>query len=275
MLDTLDAAAVRRWCASGLAALRRHQGEIDDLNVYPVPDGDTGTNLVLTLTSAQQALAMDLDTLPDDGPHRARARAAADGPGRAARRPGQLRGDPLADPARLRRRARPPRRRSRGRAARRRAGATRPPPRTRRWPGRSRAPCSAWSPPRPRAAEQADSDDLRAVVRAAAGGAARALARTPEQLPALARAGVVDAGGRGLCVLLDALVEVVTGESPPRPAPAPRRGPPAGHRRPRDRLPGVRVRGAVPARRPGRGGGPAARRRWTRWATRWWSSATA
>ncbi|WP_146167806.1 DAK2 domain-containing protein, partial [Micromonospora sp. MH33] len=71
MLETLDAPAVRRWCASGLAALQRHQGEIDDLNVYPVPDGDTGTNLVLTLTSAQQALAMDLETLPDDGhtPH--------------------------------------------------------------------------------------------------------------------------------------------------------------------------------------------------------------
>ncbi|MEU7619610.1 DAK2 domain-containing protein, partial [Micromonospora rifamycinica] len=67
MLDTLDAAAVGRWCASGLTALRRHQGEIDELNVYPVPDGDTGTNLVLTLTSAQQALAMDLGTLPEDG----------------------------------------------------------------------------------------------------------------------------------------------------------------------------------------------------------------
>lgn len=61
MLETLDAAAVRRWCAGGLAALKRHQSEIDELNVYPVPDGDTGTNLVLTLTSAQQALALDLD----------------------------------------------------------------------------------------------------------------------------------------------------------------------------------------------------------------------
>jgi fatty acid kinase len=40
------------------------------------------------------------------------------------------------------------------------------------------------------------------------------LARTPEQLPILARAGVVDAGGRGLVVLLDALVEVVTGRAP-------------------------------------------------------------
>src|SRR3954469_11094946 len=56
VLETLDAAAVHRWCGGGLAALRAHQHEIDELNVYPVPDGDTGTNLVLTLTSAQQAL---------------------------------------------------------------------------------------------------------------------------------------------------------------------------------------------------------------------------
>ncbi|HEX8631395.1 MAG TPA: DAK2 domain-containing protein, partial [Catenuloplanes sp.] len=65
MLNTLDAAAVRRWCGGGLAALRVHQHEIDELNVYPVPDGDTGTNLVLTLTSAQQALALDLDNSPE------------------------------------------------------------------------------------------------------------------------------------------------------------------------------------------------------------------
>ena len=50
------------------------------------------------------------------------------------------------------------------------------------------------------AAVAVDSDDLATVVRAAAAGAAQALARTPEQLPALARAGVVDAGGRGLVV---------------------------------------------------------------------------
>src|SRR5262249_40954451 len=59
-----------------------------------------------------------------------------------------------------------------------------------------------------------DSDDLATVVKAASGAAARALARTPEQLPILAQAGVVDAGGRGLVVLLDALVEVVTGQAP-------------------------------------------------------------
>jgi dihydroxyacetone kinase-like predicted kinase len=58
------------------------------------------------------------------------------------------------------------------------------------------------------------------VVRAAARAAAEALTRAPEQLPVLAAAGVVDAGGRGLVVLLDALVEVVTGVAPAE-APAP------------------------------------------------------
>jgi DAK2 domain fusion protein YloV len=63
-------------------------------------------------------------------------------------------------------------------------------------------------------ARDADSDDLAFVVREAAAAAAVALARTPDQLPVLAQAGVVDAGGRGLVVLLDALVEVVTGVAP-------------------------------------------------------------
>ncbi|XVV17808.1 DAK2 domain-containing protein [Actinoplanes sp. CA-131856] len=60
------------------------------------------------------------------------------------------------------------------------------------------------------AAARIKSDDLLAVARAAARAASEALARTPQQLPALARAGVVDAGGRGLCLLLDALVEALT-----------------------------------------------------------------
>ncbi|MGC4787846.1 DAK2 domain-containing protein [Micromonospora sp. DT178] len=220
MLDTLDAAAVRRWCAGGLVALKRHQGEIDDLNVYPVPDGDTGTNMVLTLTSAQQALAMDLGTLPEDGStaHGHALRLMARGALLGARGNSGvilsqiLRG--FADAV-----AAAPAVRGRELAAALRDGTA--------------AAYAAVARPvegtllsvvaaAAHAAERADSDDLRAVVRAAAGGAAHALARTPEQLPALARAGVVDAGGRGLCLLLDALAEVVTGESPERPAPASR-----------------------------------------------------
>ncbi|GHJ09671.1 dihydroxyacetone kinase [Micromonospora humidisoli] len=220
MLDTLDAAAVRRWCASGLAALRRHQGEIDELNVYPVPDGDTGTNLVLTLTSAQQALTMEPGTLPEDGPtaHGRALRLMARGALLGARGNSGvilsqlLRG--LADALGV-----VPTVAGRALAAALRAAST--------------AAYAAVAQPvegtvlsvaaaAATAAERADSDDLRTVVRAAAGEAARALARTPEQLPALARAGVVDAGGRGLCLLLDALVEVVTGEAPPGPPPVTR-----------------------------------------------------
>ncbi|MEU4428251.1 DAK2 domain-containing protein, partial [Actinoplanes sp. NPDC024001] len=67
MLETLDAAAVRRWCGGGLEALRAHQREIDELNVYPVPDGDTGTNLVLTLTAAREALEQETPEPEESG----------------------------------------------------------------------------------------------------------------------------------------------------------------------------------------------------------------
>nr|WP_249357863.1 DAK2 domain-containing protein [Nocardia cyriacigeorgica] len=66
------------------------------------------------------------------------------------------------------------------------------------------------------AAECADPD-LAEVVRAAADGATEALGETTAQLTVLRSAGVVDAGARGLVVLLDGLVEVVTGERPERP----------------------------------------------------------
>src|SRR4051812_23565425 len=66
------------------------------------------------------------------------------------------------------------------------------------------------------AAEGATGDDLISVARAAADAAAESLRHTPEQLPALADAGVVDAGGRGLVVLLDALVATLCGETPLR-----------------------------------------------------------
>jgi len=47
---------VRQLTRSALQNLEAHRRRIDDLNVYPVPDGDTGTNLVLTLRSIMEAL---------------------------------------------------------------------------------------------------------------------------------------------------------------------------------------------------------------------------
>ena len=60
MVRTLDAATLRRWCAACVDALDYHREEIDALNVYPIPDGDTGTNMLLTLRGAADLLRREL-----------------------------------------------------------------------------------------------------------------------------------------------------------------------------------------------------------------------
>ncbi|NED90418.1 DAK2 domain-containing protein, partial [Streptomyces sp. SID11233] len=54
--DDLDAVAVRTWCSLALDALGREREAIDAINVYPVADADTGTNLYLTAESAAAAV---------------------------------------------------------------------------------------------------------------------------------------------------------------------------------------------------------------------------
>lgn len=51
-----DGRQLRRLIAAGLAWLEQHQGLVDSLNVFPVPDGDTGKNMVLTMRSANQEI---------------------------------------------------------------------------------------------------------------------------------------------------------------------------------------------------------------------------
>lgn len=184
VLEGLDTFAVRRWCALSVASLRRHEQEINDLNVYPVPDGDTGTNLLLTLCSAQDAIA----GLPDDDV----------GVTLSAMARGALLG------------------------ARGNSGVI-----TAQWISglalglRDPSPLAAAATAAYAAVAHPVEGTILTVARAADGrsikeaadAAAEALARTPEQLPALAAAGVVDAGGRGLVLLLDALAEALTGEA--------------------------------------------------------------
>jgi uncharacterized protein len=206
VLECLDDAALRRWCASGLAALRRHQREIDDLNVYPVPDGDTGTNLVLTMASAHQALEIGegeaLALMARGALLGARGNSGVilsqilRGMSEVLAGPAPVRGPALAE-------------------ALEKASVTARQAVAAPVEGTVLSVLAAAAT----AALAAGSGELAAVVRAAARAAAEALARTPEQLPVLAAAGVVDAGGRGLVVLLDALVEVVTGVAPPEQPP--------------------------------------------------------
>ena len=51
--------------AAATRHLERHAEAINALNVFPVPDGDTGTNMLLTMQAAMQAI-------PDDAPARPR-----------------------------------------------------------------------------------------------------------------------------------------------------------------------------------------------------------
>ncbi len=61
---SLTVARARELLAAGFAALEERKREINDLNVYPVPDGDTGTNLALTVKGMLESVAR----LPEDLP---------------------------------------------------------------------------------------------------------------------------------------------------------------------------------------------------------------
>src|SRR3982750_212852 len=53
---TADLEAIRKLVDAALASLEANRVRIDDLNVYPVPDGDTGTNLALTVRAVVETV---------------------------------------------------------------------------------------------------------------------------------------------------------------------------------------------------------------------------
>ncbi len=81
---------------NALAWLQANQEEINDLNVFPVPDGDTGSNMYLTLRSAVEEAQSATDPTSAAAVLGRRRPRLADGGA------GQQRGDPLAGPARPR-----------------------------------------------------------------------------------------------------------------------------------------------------------------------------
>jgi uncharacterized protein len=221
VLPALDDAAVGQWCRAAVAALSAARGRIDDLNVFPVPDGDTGTNLLATA----QAAAAALDEAGEGGTGSAWALLARGGVLGARGNSGtilaqlwrgladQLAGQPPADG--------PTFAAALQKAADTAYGAVADPEEgTFLTVARAGAEAAV-------AAVVAGRTALGEVVRAAADGARAALEATPGQLAVLRDAGVVDAGGAGLCLVLDALVTTVTGVEPDRPSLA--RRPERGH----------------------------------------------
>ena len=51
MRQTIDAAAFQQMVIHAAAAISVEKQQVNDLNVFPVPDGDTGTNICLLYTS--------------------------------------------------------------------------------------------------------------------------------------------------------------------------------------------------------------------------------
>jgi uncharacterized protein len=213
-LDRLEADHVRSVVLQFRDALRSHQEVVNRLNVYPVPDGDTGTNMALTLESVVAELeGADVDLAST-------CKAISHGSLMGARGNSGvilsqiLRGlattfargateDEAVDPATVAA--------ALAAAADGAYGAVmRPVEGTILTVVRACADAALE-----RAADA--SCTLVEVLDVACTAGREALDRTPELLPVLKEAGVVDAGGAGLMLLLDAALHVVDGRPVPEP----------------------------------------------------------
>jgi uncharacterized protein len=190
---------MREWAARGIDTLTRHRRGVDELNVFPVADSDTATNMVATLQAAFQGATpgLGLEALLDEAAGRALLSARGNSGVILAQ---MLRG--LADVWNSDEID------AKGfaiglRSATDAATAAVAVPTAGTILTVAEASASA--------AAKAAPFGLVSAARAAAEAAAEAVAATPGQLPALARAGVVDAGGLALTVILEALVETLTG----------------------------------------------------------------
>ncbi|MGJ7419226.1 DAK2 domain-containing protein [Streptomyces cinereoruber] len=210
-LVELDAEAVRTWCARAFDALGREREEIDAINVYPVADGDTGTNLYLTAEAAHQAVEA---VFAASGPDTAETvRAMAHGALLGARgNSGTILSQLLRGMATVL---------ADGRDGEHLARAFAEAARAARQAVAHPVEGTILTVASAAAEACAAGGTLVEVARGAYEGAATALAATSGQLDVLERAGVVDAGGRGLVAVLGALLETVTGQTPDHPGTAP------------------------------------------------------
>ncbi|WP_156772054.1 DAK2 domain-containing protein [Mycobacterium sp. 1245805.9] len=222
----LDAPALRDWAHTAVSDLITHIDEINRLNVFPVADSDTGANMLFTMRSAlaeasagsggdgcvaRVAAALSAGALNGArgnsgvilsqilrGIADVTAAAAADAGGEL----------PHMDAAML------------GAALRRGVELVIASMGGAEVPGTIVSVLRAAA----EAVEGCADEGLSAAITAAGDAAVIALEKTPEQLDVLAHAGAVDAGGRGLLVLLDALRSAVSGQAPRRAvyAPSPR-----------------------------------------------------
>ena len=206
-LTSLSPADLTRAVTTYAGLLRAQRDVINRLNVYPVPDGDTGTNMTLTLES----VVGDVTALGTEVTMTELCRAIAQGSLMGARGNSgvilsqMLRGliqefsDEPIDATQLA------------------AGLVRADALARQAVAR---PVEGTILSVARAAAEGavaagDTSSLESVVHGARDAAHVALAKTPDQLAVLKQAGVVDSGGTGLVLWFDALCHVVAGDPLP------------------------------------------------------------
>ncbi len=202
---------VRGWVDGALSSLEASRQRIDDLNVYPVPDGDTGTNLTLSVRAMRDSLAGS--TAPDRATLvREATRAALMGArgnsgvifSQIVRGTAEVLGEAeVLDGAALARALR-----SASDAAYR---AVRRPVE-----GTMLSVTRELAEEAEARASSAPADVLLELVRRGE----EAVARTPEQLDVLREAGVVDAGGAGLLEIVRGLAAAATGRPVPEAPPS-------------------------------------------------------
>ncbi|HEX3201569.1 MAG TPA: DAK2 domain-containing protein, partial [Actinomycetes bacterium] len=211
-IDRLDHTHLRAAVVGFRDALRAHQHRLNRLNVYPVPDGDTGTNMALTLESVVTALD---GVAEPDRDMVATCQAISHGSLMGARGNSGvilsqvLRGlchrlddAEVADGASVA-------------AALAEASTAAYSAVMRPVEGTILTVVREASEAAVSVAAAAGGQRLVDVLDAAVRSARDALARTPDLLPVLKEAGVVDAGGAGFVLFLDALLQVVDGRPVP------------------------------------------------------------
>jgi len=210
LLTRLGARHLRLAVTSYRTALRAHQAAINRLNVYPVPDGDTGTNMALTLESVVEALdgadgmAETCSAMAHGSLMGARGNSGVilsqilRGLAERFSAADEVTGTVLAEAL--------------GRASQLAdAAVLRPVEGTILTVARAAAGAAAEA--------AAAGGSLAEVAEAARARAASAVDETPAQLAVLADNGVVDAGGVGFVLLLDALLHAIAERPLPEPAP--------------------------------------------------------
>ncbi len=201
-------ADLKNAVTSAHAAIAAHASKIDALNVYPVPDGDTGTNMLLTLRSILEKVSAS-PGLEREEAAKAVSRAALMG---ARGNSGVILSQIVRGACEVLSKSRTLGARELSAAllgAREKAYATVSEP----VEGTMLSVIKDAAGAARSCVERGERDRLE-VLRAAASEAHASVKRTPELLDVLAEAGVVDAGGLGVAVILDGLLAALGGAEP-------------------------------------------------------------